>query len=104
MNNQSQNSNGTVRIFFTDDDVKNIKKMNLHQEPLSVENLKTFSGCENYDAKEATEIVKIIRQIALVLFQCTYAEKILSIDNQLDVNVCNNEAKVIQLKPKLKAA
>jgi hypothetical protein len=104
MNNQSQNLNDTVGIFFTDDDVKNIEKMNPHQEPLTVEKLKTFSGCENYDAKEATEIVKTIRQIALLLFQCTYTEKILSIDNQLDVNLYNNEAKVIQLKSKLKAA
>jgi hypothetical protein len=104
MNNQSQNLNETVGIFFTDDDVKNIKKMNPHQEPLTVEKLKTFSGCENYDAKEATEIVKTIRQIALVLFQSTCTEKILSIDNQLDVNLCSNEVKVIQLKPKLKAA
>jgi hypothetical protein len=104
MNNQSQNPNGTVGIFFTDDEVKNIEKMNPTQEPLSVEKLKTFAGCENYDAKEASEIVKTIRQIALVLFQCTYTEKILSIDNQLDLNLCNDEAKVIQLKPKLKAA
>jgi hypothetical protein len=104
MNNQSQNPNCTVGIFFTDDEVKNIEKMNPNQEPLSVEKLKTFAGCENYDAKEASEIVKTIRQIALVLFQCTYTEKILSFDNQLDVNLCSDEAKVIQLKPKLKAA
>ncbi len=104
MNNQSQNSNERVGFFFTDDDIKNIEKMNPNQVPLTVEKLKTFAGCENYDAKEATEIVKTIRQIALVLFQCTYTEKILSIDNQLDVDLCSNEAKVIQLKPKLKAA
>ncbi len=104
MNNQSQNLNETVGIFFTDDEVKNIKKMNPHQEPLTVEKLKAFSGCENYGANKATEIVKAIRQIALVLFQCAYTEKILSIDNQLDVNLFNNKAKVIQLKPKLKVA
>lgn len=46
-----------------------ITSINPNKEQLTVEKLKTFSGCENYSDEEATEIVLSIQILCKILFE-----------------------------------
>lgn len=78
---------------------------NLNKEPLTVEKLLTYPGCEHYSFEEAEAIVASIKSFTGILLKFNRTKSIF-IDNQLIVNL-NGEtetSKVIPLRPKNKAA
>jgi hypothetical protein len=63
-------------------------KVNLHNEPLTIEKLRTFHGCGEYSDDEATQIIESIKELTEILFSYPYC-----IDNQLGVYL-NQDAKL----------
>lgn len=79
--------------------------LNPDKEPLTVEKLLTYPGCEHYSLEEADAIVASIKSFTVILLEF-HRNKPICIDNQLIVNL-NGEAKspkVIPLHPKNRAA
>lgn len=61
------------------------KNINPKKEPLTIEKLRTFPGCEHYSDEEATRIVQTIEQLAIILFK-----SLTCIDNQQVVHLEKN--------------
>ena len=45
------------------------ENINTKKEPLTIEKLRTFPGCEHYSDEEALGIVQTIEQLAIILFK-----------------------------------
>ena len=91
MKQQTENPIHRIKPVFTDNEIRDIEKLNPKKEALTAEKLRMFSGCEHYSHEAAVEIVKTIHQIALVLYESTRFKKSISIDNQLVVNLTKEE-------------
>jgi LEA14-like dessication related protein len=72
--------------FKNDDElITYLKATNPRQQPLTVERLKSYPGCENYTDEQATKIIQILENLAVCMMALTTPENIQSIDNQLNV-------------------
>ena len=54
----------------TEDSINFAQKVNPTKQPLTVEKLRGFPGCEHYTDEEAANIVQTIDQLSLILFEC----------------------------------
>ena len=63
------------------------QSINPQKEHLTVEKLKTFPGCEQYDDEQAKTIIQSLEQLALIIFGLTAQNPMICIDNQQDVSL-----------------
>lgn len=73
-----------------DDFMAHAKQLNPNNEPLTVERLKRFPGCEHYTDEEALHIVQSIEQLALIIYECAAQDSLICIENQ-HVVYCNHQ-------------
>ena len=104
MKHQTENSGDRMNPAFTGGEIRHIENLNPKKEALTIEKLRMFSGCEQYNDEQAAEIVKTIHLIALVLYENSRSKNCLSIDNQLVVNLKKEKKLLDSSQLKLKAA
>ena len=63
--------------------------INPKKEPLTVEKLRTFPGCEHYSDEEAELVVQTIHQYALILFECVSKAKVVSLKDTNNISYLN---------------
>jgi hypothetical protein len=81
----------TKPVFKTPDDcLAYAEKVNPKRESLTIEKLRTFSGCEHYSDEKATEIIKSLELLAVIVCEGSGKESI-CIDNQYVVNLDNQQ-------------
>ncbi len=74
------------------------QKLNPKKEPLTVEKLRSFPGCQQYTDQEATEIVDTVHQLVAIIFsgvyEGTFIEKPDLKENSIPINLnhINNQA------------
>jgi hypothetical protein len=58
-------------IFKTTEDcISFAENVNSAKQPLTIEMLRSFPGCEHYTDEEAASIIQTIEQLSLILFEC----------------------------------
>ncbi len=67
-----------------------LRNINPEGEPLTVEKLKAFPGCEHYTDQQALEIVQSLEKLSLICYGLAKEEKSHLIDNQLVVYLDND--------------
>ena len=93
-----------MKPAFTGGEIRYIENLNPKKEALTIEKLRMFSGCEDYNDEQAAEIVKTIHLLALVLYESSRSKNSLAIDNQLVVNLKEVEKLLDSSQLKLRAA
>ncbi len=63
--------------------------INPKKEPLTVEKLRTFPGCEHYSDEEAEQVVQTIHQYALILFECVSKAKVVHLPDTNKMSYLN---------------
>jgi hypothetical protein len=63
--------------------------INPKKEPLTIEKLRTFPGCEHYSDEEAELVVQTIHQYALILFECVSKTKVIPLSNTNNISYLN---------------
>lgn len=63
--------------------------INPAKEPLTVEKLRTFPGCEHYSDEEAEQIVQTIHQFAHILFECVSKAKVVPLPDTNNISYLN---------------
>lgn len=63
--------------------------INPKKEPLTIEKLRTFPGCEHYSDEEAELVVQTIHQYALILFECVSKAKVVSLPDNNKISYLN---------------
>jgi hypothetical protein len=63
--------------------------INPKKEPLTIEKLRTFPGCEHYSDEEAEQVVQTIHQYALILFECVSKAKVVPLPDTNNVSYLN---------------
>jgi hypothetical protein len=63
--------------------------INPKKEPLTVEKLRTFSGCEHYNDEEAEQVVQTIQQYALILVECISKAKVVPLPGTNNISYLN---------------
>ena len=63
--------------------------INPKKEPLTVEKLRTFPGCEHYSDEEAELVVQTIHQYALILFECVSKTKVVPLPDTNKISYLN---------------
>lgn len=71
--------------------IAHAKAINPKKEPLTIEKLKSFSGCEHYTDEEAEQILRTFETLTSVMFELMTSEE-LSEDKPV---------KIIHMKPTL---
>ena len=104
MKYQTDNPGDRMDPAFTGGEIRHIENLNPKKEALTVEKLRMFSGCEQYNDEQAAEIVKTIHLIALVLYENSRSKNSLTIDNQLVVNLKKEKILLDSSQLKLRAA
>ncbi len=79
-------------------------KINPKRQPLTIEKLRSFPGCEHYSDEEAGSIIQSFEQLTTIVFEATTTGQ----------NLCSSEGQVVYLsdnnqpaqipEPKSKAA
>lgn len=70
-----------------DEFIKKAQELNPNKDPLTIEKLKTFTGCEDYTDEEAAGIVQSLENLSAMLFE-------LSVPNN---PICNDNQRVVYL-------
>ena len=63
--------------------------INPKKEPLTIEKLRTFPGCEHYSDEEAEQVVQTIQQYALILFECVSKAKVIPLPGTNNISYLN---------------
>jgi hypothetical protein len=63
--------------------------INPKKEPLTIEKLRTFPGCEHYSDEEAEQIVQTIHQFAHILFECVSQTKVITLQQANNLSHLN---------------
>jgi hypothetical protein len=63
--------------------------INPKKEPLTIEKLRTFPGCEHYSDEEAELVVQTIHQYALILFECVSKAKVVPLKDTNNISYLN---------------
>ncbi|AEV98143.1 hypothetical protein A4D02_33670 [Niastella koreensis] len=71
------------------DGVASAQAINPKKEPLTVEKLRTFPGCEHYNDEEAEQVVQTIHQYALILFECVSKAKVVTLPDTNNISYLN---------------
>lgn len=81
-----------------DEFIKKANELNPNKHPLTIEKLKTFTGCEGYTDDEAVEIVQTLEHLSAILFESNFPNNSICNDNQCvvyledDANTSNHAA------------
>lgn len=59
-----------------------LQKNNPHQEPVTIDRLRSYLGCEHYNDDQAAEILDLLNQFALIVLELATSKDITCIDNQ----------------------
>lgn len=71
------------------DSIAFAQTINPKKEPLTVEKLRTFPGCEHYSDEEAEQVVHTIHQYALILFECVSKAKVVALPDTNNISYLN---------------
>jgi hypothetical protein len=63
--------------------------INPAKEPLTIEKLRTFPGCEHYSDEDAEQIVQSIHQFAYILFDCVSQTKVITLQQATSISYLN---------------
>ena len=63
--------------------------INPKKEPLTVEKLRTFPGCEHYSDEEAEQVMQTIHQFAHILFECVSQAKVVALPDTNNISYLN---------------
>lgn len=63
--------------------------INPKKEPLTIEKLRTFPGCEHYSDEDAELVVQTIHQYALILFECVSKAKVVPLKGTNNISYLN---------------
>ena len=63
------------------------ESLNPKKQPLTIEILKTFPGCDQYSDEEATQIIQTFEQLTVIIFEA--------------MTHCNSDVPVISLQDKI---
>jgi hypothetical protein len=63
--------------------------INPKKEPLTIEKLRTFPGCEHYSDDEAELVVQTIHQYALILFECVSKANVVPLPDTNNISFLN---------------
>jgi hypothetical protein len=70
-----------------DDYIAFAQKVNPKMEPLTIERLRGYPGCENYTDDQAASIIQTLEQFALILFEIAHQKESIFIENQQVVSL-----------------
>lgn len=62
-------------------------KINPKRQPLTIEKLRSFPGCEHYSDEEAAGIIQSFEQLTAIIFDATASNQ----------NLCGSEGQVVYL-------
>jgi hypothetical protein len=62
-------------------------KINPKRQPLTIEKLRSFPGCDHYSDEEANNIIKSFEQLTAIIFEATTSGQ----------NLCSSEGQVVYL-------
>lgn len=62
-------------------------KINPKRQPLTIEKLRSFPGCEHYSDEEAVNIIQSFEQLTAIIFEATTTGQ----------NLCSSEGQVVYL-------
>lgn len=79
------------------------KSINPKKEPLTIEKLRTFPGCENYSDEEAAAILLTIAQLTHIMFELQMAGDIIEEQPGIIIRL-NPKQPIISLHTNTKAA
>lgn len=71
------------------DGVAFAQDINPKKEPLTIEKLRTFPGCEHYSDEEAEQVVQTIHQYAVILFECVSKAKVVHLPDTNNISYLN---------------
>ena len=63
-------------------------KINPKRQPLTIEKLRSFPGCEHYSDEEATNIIQAFEQLTAIVFEATTSGQ----------NLCSSDLQVVYLE------
>lgn len=72
-----------------EDGAASAQAINPKKEPLTVEKLRTFPGCEHYSDEETEQVVQTIHQYALILFECVSKAKVVPLPDTNTISYLN---------------
>jgi hypothetical protein len=75
----------TPTLRTTEDCISFAREINPAKQPLTIEKLRSFLGCEHYTDEEAASIVQTIDHLSHILFECT--QDPICIDNEQVVHL-----------------
>jgi hypothetical protein len=67
-------------------------KINPKRQPLTIEKLRSFPGCEHYSDEEATKILQSFEQLTAIIFEATASGQ----------NLCSSETNLQVKQPEIK--
>lgn len=79
-----------IELRSVKDCIAYAKSINPKKEPLSIEKLRTFPGCEHYNDEEAVAILRSIEQLTQIVFELMMAGEVAE----------EPPGKIIHLKPR----
>lgn len=69
-----------------DDLITYLKKNNPDKNPMNIDRLRSYPGCENYTDQQAEDILKLLNELATIILEVTPPKNNYCIDNQYFVN------------------
>lgn len=76
----------STNLSGTDDFIRFLQKTNPNQEPLTIERLRSYPGCESYTDEQAKDILNLLNELATIILEISPSKNIICIDNQYIVN------------------
>lgn len=82
----------TYHLPDSDTFIQFLQKTNARQEPVTIDRLRNYPGCEHYNDQQADEILNLLNQLALIILELEPQEQTTCIDNQHVVHLNQNKA------------
>lgn len=73
-----------------DEFIKKAYELNPNKDPLTIEKLKAFTGCEDYTDEEAAGIMQTLENLSAILFESNFPNNSICNDNQRVVYLDND--------------